>query len=274
MDETHWMVFEEIDGKDSCQWWLWVAITKDTVVYLLDPSRSAEVPRNHLGPEAAGIINADRYAAYQAVGEKVFVAFCWSHVRRDFVRIQQGYKTLAQWAESWETRINELFALNHQRLAAGSDPPAFQKADQILREAVERMAERRDGELADPNLHAAARKALESLARHWAGCILFVDHPEIPMDNNESERRLRDPVVGRKNYYGSGSVWSGMLTAMLFSLFQTLLKNHLDPKKWLSAYFQACAQAGGRPPDNLEAFLPWNLSAEQKGAWKLPEPFR
>jgi transposase len=29
-------------------------------------------------------------------------------------------------------------------------------------------------------------------------------------------------VVGRKNYYGSGSTWSGELAAMLFSLFQTL----------------------------------------------------
>jgi len=33
------------------------------------------------------------------------------------------------------------------------------------------------------------------------------------MDNNEAERRLRNPVVGRKNYYGNGSVWSGVLSA-------------------------------------------------------------
>ena len=154
-----------------------------------------------------------------------------------------------------------------------SDPAAFQVGDQAVRAAVETMARQRDQELADPHLHQAARKALESLRRHWTGCILFVDHPEIPMDNNESERRLRDPAVGRKNYYGSGSVWSGMLTAMLFTLFQTLIKNHLDPKKWLQAYFEACAHNGGRPPENIEAFLPWNLSAEQKDAWSLGKPF-
>ena len=67
--------------------------------------------------------------------------------------------------------------------------------------------------------------------------MIFVDHPEIPMDNNESERRLRNPVVGRKNYYGSGSQWSAMLTAILFTLFQTLLKNQINPGKWLLAYF-------------------------------------
>jgi hypothetical protein len=37
------------------------------------------------------------------------------------------------------------------------------------------------------------------------GLTLFVDYPEVPMDNNYGERQLRNPVVGRKNYYGSGS---------------------------------------------------------------------
>jgi transposase len=273
MDETRWLVFEEVEGKEGYRWWLWVVITTDTVVYLLEPTRSAKVPKNHLPDHPEGIINADRYAAYLALGEKIFVAFCWSHVRRDFVRVQDGYRTLTPWAQSWITRINELFALNDHRVSVLSDPAAFPAADQAVRQAVEAMARQRDQELTDPHLHPAARKALESLRRHWAGCILFVEHPEIPMDNNESERRLREPALGRKNYYGSGSIWSGALTAICFTLFQTLLKNHLDPKKWLSAYFEACALHGGRPPEDLDAFLPWNLSPEQREAWELPEPF-
>lgn len=273
MDETRWLVFEILEGKEGYRWWLWVVITEDTVVYLLEPTRSAKVPRNHLGDHPEGIINADRYAAYQALGEKIRVAFCWSHVRRDFVRVQEGYRSLARWAESWITRINHLFALNDQRVSVLSDPTAFQVADQAVRQAVEAMAQQRDQELADPHLHPAPRKALESLRRHWPGCILFVDHPEIPMDNNESERRLREPALGRKNYYGSGSIWSGALTAICFTILQTLLKNRLDPKKWLSAYFEACALNGGRPPEDLDAFLPWNLSQEQRQAWELPEPF-
>ena len=44
MDETRWMVFEEVDGKVGHRWWLWVIITDQTVVYLLEPTRSATVP--------------------------------------------------------------------------------------------------------------------------------------------------------------------------------------------------------------------------------------
>jgi len=76
MDETRWLVFEEIQGKDGYRWWLWVVITDDTVVFLLEPTRSAQVPRNHLGENAKGIINADRYSVYKALGVNILVAFC------------------------------------------------------------------------------------------------------------------------------------------------------------------------------------------------------
>ncbi len=271
IDETRWMVFEQVEGKTGYRWWLWVFITDDTVVYLLEPTRSAQVPRDHLGDDPEGIINADRYAVYTSLGDKIRVAFCWSHLRRDFDRVRTGYQSLVDWSDRWIQRINEIFHLNHERLEMLSNPQAFSAADQALRAAVEAMRQAGDRELGDPHLHRAARKVLHSMRERWSGYTIFVDHPEIPMDNNESERRLRNPVVGRKNYYGSGSQWSAMLSAILFSLFQTLLKNQIDPQKWLFAYFQACAENGGRVPEDLDAWLAWNLPADKKDAWSYPE---
>jgi transposase len=267
MDETRWMVFAEVQGKSGYRWWLWVIVTKDTVAYILDPSRSGEIPRNHLGEEAQGILSVDRYAAYKTLGEKISIAFCWTHVRRDFLEIRNGYRRLCVWAQTWVDRINELFRMNRQRLSARSQPEVFGVHDHALREALSDMARERDRQLEDPSLHPAARGALSSLKNHWEGLLIFVDHPEIPMDNSEAERRLRNPVVGRKNYYGSGSIWSGALAACAFTIFQTLLTNEIHPQKFLEAYFEACAQGGGQVPKDLERFLPWNLSSEQKDAW-------
>src|SRR4051794_18325223 len=134
------------------------------------------------------------------------------------------------------------------------------------------MAERRDLELADPGLHPARRKVLESQREHWGGLTVFVDHPEVPMDNNTAERSERGPVVGRKNYSGSGSARSGELAAMLFSLFQALCLWGLNPRAWLTAYLSRCADAGGRAPSQPESLLPWDLSAEQRGLWSLEPP--
>ncbi len=83
MDETRWMVFEELAGKAGHRWWLWVIATADTCAYIVDPSRSARVPKDFLGENAAGIISADRYSVYKALGAMILIAYCWVHVRRD-----------------------------------------------------------------------------------------------------------------------------------------------------------------------------------------------
>ena len=156
------------------------------------------------------------------------------------------------------------------------DPAAFATADGALRTAVTAFGARGEAELAAPDLHPAPRKVLESLGNHWTGLTVFVEHPEVPMDNNTAERSERGPVVGRKNYYGSGSLWSGRLAAMMFSLFQTLCLWGLNPRLWLTAYLEACAQAGGRAVEDVDRFLPWNLSPEQRRAWgcedEVPAP--
>ena len=75
-----------------------------------------------------------------------------------------------------------------------------------------------------------ARNTFSMIVRHWHGLSLFVELPAIPMDNNSSERALRNPVVGRKNYYGSGACWSGGLAADLFSIFTTLEMNNMGSR--------------------------------------------
>ncbi|GFP28355.1 IS66 family transposase, partial [Candidatus Hakubella thermalkaliphila] len=70
MDETRGMVFAEMEGKVGYRWWLWVVVPHDSCAYLLEPTRSAKVPQNHLGEEAMGIINADRYVVYKSLGGK------------------------------------------------------------------------------------------------------------------------------------------------------------------------------------------------------------
>lgn len=272
MDETRWMMFVTVDGKKGYRWWLWVVVTKDTCVYILDHSRSAQVPRDHLGENPKGIISSDRYSAYKTLlGEDLLIAYCWGHVRRDYVRIHDTSKKLQPWAKQWIQRIDGLFHLNNKRLEVLSDTDTFRHADQVLRNALDSMKETYEKELLEENLHPVKRKALNSLREHWNGLLIFVDHPEIPMDNNLSERQLREAALGRKNYYGCSSIWSGALTASLFTIFQTVRLNHIHPKKFLKHYLNACAENHGKPPENSDAFLPWHLSEEQKSAWKYPE---
>ena len=84
--------------------------------------------------------------------------------------------------------------------------------------------------------------------------------------NNASERAGRGPAVARKNFYGSGSLWSGRLAAMMFSLLATLAHWKINPRQWLLWYLESCAAAGGKAPNDIQPFLPWNLSPQRRAA--------
>ncbi|HVA51765.1 MAG TPA: IS66 family transposase [Pirellulales bacterium] len=267
-DETRWMMFIDHEGKVGHRWWLWVFLGTDTVVFVLDPSRSHEVPQGHFPAGAKMVLVVDRYSAYKAMDQvksgNILLAFCWAHVRRDFVEVGKGWGELKPWALAWLERIRELYRCQRERLKHAPGSSEFQAADATLRQAVSAMQAEAERELAGPDLREPRRKVLTSLQEHWTGLTRFVDDVRIPMDNNASEREARGPAVGRKNYYGSGALWSGRLAAMLFSLFATLRKQGLNPRKWLTWYLESCAEAGGQAPAEVHGFLPWNLSEAKR----------
>jgi transposase len=267
-DETRWPVFVLMEGKEGYGWWLWVFLGPDTVVFLLNVSRGHEVPEDHYQAESRGVLVVDRYSAYKAMSWVkqgfLVLAFCWAHVRRDFIRVGKGWPQSKTWALEWLRRIRGLYRLNQRRLAAEHGTAAFREADGGLRQAMAEMKAQMETDLARADLATPCRKALESLREHWEGLSRFVDDPRIPMDNNASERRGRGPAVARKNFYGSGSKWSGELAAAAFSILATLSMWQLNPRRWLTWYFEQCAAAGGKVPADIPAFLPWNLSDEKK----------
>jgi transposase len=269
-DETRWLVFVLLNGKKGYGWWLWVMLGADTVVYLLDSSRSHEVPETHFGPQASGVLEVDRYSGYKAMKQVksglMVLAFCWAHVRRDFVRVGKGWSELTPWALSWLRRIRQLYRLNRERLRSALGSPEFQQQDALLRQAVEAMRVQATEELSDLKLRQPCRKVLESLQEHWTGLTRFVNDSRIPMDNNASERAGRGPAVARKNFYGSGSLWSGRLAAAMFSLLATLAHWNINPRLWLTWYLESCAAADGKVPEDIQPFLPWNLSGERRVA--------
>jgi len=272
-DETRWLHFAD---EAKHRWWLWVFASADAVAFVLDPSRARAVPRRVFGLDeddtrhATGILSCDRWKSYQGL-DGLACAYCWAHVRRDFRDLAKSYPaTLGAWADAWGERIGTLYHLTAQRQAVEPGTDAFRLADLTLRDHVAAIRQTRDTERADATLLRAARNALDSLARHWDGLTLFLDHPWVPLDNNEAERLLRTSVVGRKNFYGSGSVSSGQLAECAYTVLLTAARNGLNPLTYVRAYLDACAGNGGKTPADLDRFLPWSASAADRAAWTLP----
>jgi len=279
-------VFEEVEGKTGHRWYLWVTQSASVVFYRMAPGRGADVPKAHFAKLRKDLVDVvlvcDRYSAYKCLAkdhDELILAYCWAHVRRDFLKAARSWTELESWMFAWVDDIRALYHLNKARLEGWDETvpldqqsAAFAERHRDLETHLSQMQARCEAHLLDPDLHLVKKKVLSSLDNHWEGLTVFVERPEVAMDNNTAERILRNPVVGRKNYYGSGSVWSAHLAAMMFSVVQTVLLWGLNPHHWLSAFIQACAENGGQSPSDLRSFLLWQMTPERREELARPVP--
>jgi transposase len=77
------------------------------------------------------------------------------------------------------------------------------------------------------------------------------------IDNNPSERALRDLVVGRKNWMFAGSDKGGATAAVMCTFVSTCKRHSVDPAKYFLDVF---TRLPATPHTKIEDFLPdrWN----------------
>jgi transposase len=288
IDETSWNVYAAVDGKDSHRWWCWVFVGPDTTVFTIAPSRSLKVLADQLGIDTntdtltlpAGrqlLLSSDFYPVYQSLGrlEGVDNLWCWSHMRRYFIRAGDAHPELAAWTAGWVERIAALYVAHTAMAAAQPASTAHTWAAAQFSAALNGIDADRKAQTSHPGLlHPAAAKVLATLDREWDGLVRHRKFPELALDNNTSERALRGPVVGRKNYYGSGSVVSAELASRVWTITATAGRAGLNPLTYLTAYLDECAQANGTTPTDqaLTRFLPWAAGTDDLTAWANEPP--
>lgn len=278
-DESGWHLFIKIDNKENYNWFIWAYATKDIVFFVLHPTRSAKVPlkslfdiepeeikvlqKNNVNPENKKMLSVDKFSAYKVLERSGFVelSYCWAHQRREFIDAKIKNPDTACWADEWIERIGNLYHINNQRIKYNSDDVLFKEYDIKLREEI-------SGIYALINMEYDNHRQntiMKSMREHWKGLTLFVDNPEIPMDNNLVERMIRPITLGRKNYWGNHSFWAGELTVGMLSIIQTCKIHNISPRAYLTYYLTECTKKGNCPSENeLEDFLPHKLNEDMK----------
>jgi hypothetical protein len=60
----------------------------------------------------------------------------------------------------------------------------------------------------------------------------FLRHEDLPIDNNSQERLMRNPVIGRKTWYGTHSKRGAETNAILFSIVESCKINKVNPREY------------------------------------------
>jgi transposase len=215
-DETRWEVFEEVEGKTGDRWYLWVMQSPSVVYYRMAPGRGADVPKGHFAKLRKDLVEVvlvcDRYSAYKSLAkdcDELILAYCWAHVRRDFLKAARSWPELESWMFTWVDDIRELYRFNAARLKEWDkqlpleqQSSAFAERHRDLEMKLSEMQVRCEAHLQESDLHLAKQKVLSSLHNHWDGLTVFVARPEVAMDRVEHWRGS----LGRR-LFSRLSVW-------------------------------------------------------------------
>ncbi len=135
-------------GRDPLVWYvfLWVFISESAALYILEPSRSAKVPKEHFGEDAEGFLNVDRYIACKSMAKdcNIVLVYCRSRVLRDFPTVSNNWPQCSDWAMEWVALIGNLYHLSNSWLEVLELPGSYAERDEELRRAVDEIAERKN----------------------------------------------------------------------------------------------------------------------------------
>jgi len=155
----------------------------------------------------------------------------WAHARRKFIEASESFP---EQTAAILDRIGELYEVER---SCPRGPPGDALRAELRNTRSRAIVARIEAWVWEtyPTLlpQSGLAKAIRSMGGLWPGLRLFLDLPQIALDNNASKRAARGPVVGRKNHYGSRSVRGTEVAAILYSLLESAKLAEVDPGAYL-----------------------------------------
>jgi len=80
-------------------------------------------------------------------------------------------------------------------------------------------------------------KAVNYSLNHWTALSFFAEDPRLSIDNNETERAIKEFVLARKNFLFVGSDAGGRAMAVHLTLIHSWTRNNIYPVAYLTDVF-------------------------------------
>ena len=237
----------------------WGGTDPPAVVYTYAPGRGGE----HLEKLLAnyrGIVQCDGYAPYKKLpADRITVAFCWSHLRREFFKIaERGDAPIATEAVA---RIAQIYAIEKDVRGTSADQrrAARQIRSRPLINALKIFFEHQLTRLSGGSDTA---RIIRYGLRHWDGLTRFLDDGRIELDTNIVERSMRPQALTRKNALFAGHDDGAENSAILASLIETCKLNGIEPQAYLADVLVRLVNLW--PNNRRDELLPWTWAATRE----------
>jgi transposase len=220
VDETPWQQKGDL-------LWLWVFVSSSVAVFWIS-SRAGDLINRILGKNTyKGWLMSDGYRVYRQFLKRIR---CWAHLVRKARGLTESYDKESQ-AFGKETHdfLNSLIAAIKNARETPPDKPLSERyQDQLIsyRQACEQMKS---------SSHKKTHELAVEMLNDWDVIFTVLDHPHLPLTNNEAERALRHWVILRRISYGTRTEQGSRIFAILASVIETCRIRQQCPWRYLES---------------------------------------
>jgi hypothetical protein len=218
VDETSWKQKKEL-------FWLWVFVSSTIVAFFI-AKRSRDLIERVLGSDYKGWIMSDGYQVYRKFLNRLR---CWAHLIRKARGLSESLECEVQvFGQKAVFLFNTLIGAIREARKIPPDAPlssSFKDPLNEFKNSCEKMLNHE---------HKKARAFAVEMINDWDVIFTILDHPHLPLTNNEAERALRHWVILRKISFGTRTKEGSRVFAILASVIETCRIRNRSPWKYLT----------------------------------------
>ena len=210
-----------------------------------------------------GILLTDGYAAYQTWAGKqqgqITLAACWAHARRKFHEAAEHDPTQAG---TMLKSIASLYQIESELRRSRAGPDEVHTTRQEESRPIIAAIQNQLLSLKHCLPKSTLGKARDYMLGQWSRLNVFLDHGELPIDNNQVENAIRPTKLGAKNWLFIGGAETGQRSAILYTLVENIRREGGDPYAYLSDVLERLPAMTNQ--DDLRPLLPKNWLAARE----------
>jgi transposase len=236
-DETPHRMLEAHGGKS---WYLWgFSNPKGSSYFEIRNTRSGDVASELLIESKCEHLVTDVFSGYsKAVKEtnkvrkekgeiEIKNVYCNAHARRKFK--DASYKTPEE-SEDFINLYRKIYRL--EKIAQKRPPERILRVRRLMKPLYLQIKQMAMERVVNYPSKSKIVKAMKYVLKNYAEMTLFLENADLPIDNNPQERQMRNPVIGRKTWYGNHSLKGARTTAILFTLVESCKLAGVNPREY------------------------------------------
>jgi transposase len=220
-------------GSHKGRFWVYIGPAEFPYdVYDFTENRKRDGPAQFLA-NYAGYLQADAFSGYDGIftgsdGQVLEVA-CWAHARRKFFEARSSSPAEASLILEKIRRLYEVE--DRARPLDDNARRGLRQAEAVpilecVKEELDRLASRLLPK-------SALAQAVTYTLNQWRALCRYTEDGRLTIDNNVSERRLRDQAIGRKNWLFLGNDEAGARAAVLCTILAGAKRHRLESWAYL-----------------------------------------